>query len=88
MAIIDETIIKDKGLPKTWTCPHCGKRNRMGKYKEEEFIMFGKTMQHCDRCSYVHLWKLELSDEFKKKVIDMFNILRTEDPYETVRQEG
>lgn len=76
MASIDETIIKDKGLPKMWTCPHCGKRNRMGKYKEEEFIEFGKTMQHCDRCSYVHLWKLELSEEFKKKVIDMFNILR------------
>lgn len=54
-----------------WKCPHCGKRNRMGKYKEEEFIEFGKTMQHCDRCSYVHLWKLELSEGFKKKVIDM-----------------
>lgn len=71
MASIDVTIIKDKGLPKTWTCPHCGKRNRMGKYKEEEFLEFFKTMQHCDRCSYVHLWKLELSEEFKKKVIDM-----------------
>lgn len=71
MASIDETIIRDKGLPKTWTCPHCGKRNKMGEYKEEEFIEFGKTMQHCDRCSYVHLWKLELSEGFKKKVIDM-----------------
>lgn len=71
MTSIDETIIRDSGLPKTWTCPHCGKRNRMGKYKEEEFIEFGKTMQHCDRCAYVHLWKLELSEGFKKKVIDM-----------------
>ena len=70
MASIDETIIKDKRLPKTWTCPHCGKRNKMGRYKEEEFIEFGKTMQHCG-CGYVHLWKLELSEGFKKKVIDM-----------------
>ncbi len=71
MASIDVTIIRDSELPKMWTCPHCGKRNRMGKYKEEEFLEFFKTMQHCDRCSYVHLWKLELSEEFKKKVIDM-----------------
>lgn len=71
MASIDETILKDKGLPKTWTCPHCGKRNRMGKYKEEEFLEFFKTMQHCDRCGHVHLWELELSEDFKKKVIDM-----------------
>lgn len=76
MASIDETIIKDKGLPETWTCPHCGKRNKMGRYKEEEFIEFGKTMQHCGRCGFVHVWELELSEEFKKKVIDMFNILR------------
>lgn len=71
MVSIDETILKDKGLPKTWTCPHCGKRNRMGKYKEKGFIEFGKTLQHCDRCGYVHLWKFELSEDFKKKVIDM-----------------
>lgn len=68
---IDETILIDKGLPKTWTCPHCGKRNRMGPYKEEELLEFFMTMQHCDRCCYVHLWRLKLTDKFKKGVVDM-----------------
>lgn len=70
MGKIDETILVNKSLPKSWTCPHCGKRNRMGKYKEEEFIEFFKTMQHCDHCGYVHIWLLELTDTFKRKVVD------------------
>ena len=40
MSNIDETILVNRSLPKSWTGPHCGKRNRMGKYKEEEFIEF------------------------------------------------
>lgn len=71
MRSIDETIITDAGLPKSWTCPHCGKRNKMGKFKEEEFLEFFKTMQHCDRCGYVHLWRLVLTDDFKKQVVSM-----------------
>lgn len=35
---IDETHLVDKGLPKTWTCPHCKGRNIMGPYKEEELL--------------------------------------------------
>lgn len=68
---IDETVLTDRGLPKSWTCPHCGKRNRMGRYKEEELLEFFKTMQHCDRCGYVHLWTLKLTEGFKKKVVEM-----------------
>lgn len=67
---IDETILVNKSLPKSWTCPHCGKRNSMGKYKEEEFIEFFKTMQHCEKCGYVHIWFLKLTEDFKKKVVD------------------
>ena len=67
---IDKTVLVNRSLPKTWTCPHCGKRNRMGKYKEEEFMEFFKTMQHCDHCGYVHIWILKLTDDFKKKVVD------------------
>ena len=67
---IDKTVLVNRSLPKTWTCPHCGKRNRMGKYKEEEFMEFFKTMQHCDHCGYVHIWLLKLTDDFKKKVVD------------------
>lgn len=71
MADIDITKLVNKGMPKTWTCPHCGKRNRVGPYKEEELIEFGKTLQHCDYCGYVHLWKLELTEDFKHAVVDM-----------------
>lgn len=68
MISVDETVITDACLPKSWTCPHCGKRNKMGKYKEEEFLEFFRTMQHCDKCCYIHTWKLVLTDDFKKKV--------------------
>ena len=70
MANIDETVLVNKSLPKSWTCPHCGKRNRMGIYKEEEFIEFFKTMQHCEKCGYVHIWLLKLTEDFKKNVVD------------------
>ena len=70
MSNIDETIVVNKRLPKSWTCPHCGKRNLMGKYKEEEFIEFFKTMQQCEKCGYVHIWFLKLTEDFKKKVVD------------------
>lgn len=72
MESVDITIITNAGLPKSWTCPHCGQRNKMGKYKEEEFLSFFKTMQHCDKCSYVHMWELRLTDDFKRRVIDLF----------------
>ena len=71
MKSIDETVLVDKGLPKTWICPHCHKRNRMGRFKEEELFEFFQTMQHCDFCGYVHHWSLELTDNFKKKTIAM-----------------
>lgn len=68
---IDVTILTDKGLPKSWKCPHCGNRNMMSKYKEEELFEFFKTMQHCGYCGYVHLWELKLTDDFKRKVVEM-----------------
>lgn len=75
---IDKTVLVNRSLPKTWTCPHCGKRNRMGKYKEEEFMEFFKTMQHCDHCGYVHIWLLKLTDDFKKKVVDYLETMMCE----------
>lgn len=68
---IDETHLVDKGLPKSWICPHCYRKNIMGPYKEEELLEFFKTMQHCDVCGYVHLWTLELTEEFKRKTVEM-----------------
>lgn len=71
MSSVDETRIVNGELPKTWTCPHCHRRNKMGRYKNEEFIEFGKAFQHCDHCSYVHYWQLELTEDFKRKVVEM-----------------
>lgn len=68
---IDETRIVNGQLPKTWICPHCHKRNKMGRYKNEEFMEFGKAFQHCDHCCYVHYWELELTEDFKRRVVDM-----------------
>lgn len=67
---IDETHLVDKGLPKAWTCPHCHRRNIMGTFKEEELLQFFKTMQHCGFCGNVHIWTLELTEEFKRKIIE------------------
>ena len=66
----DVTILVNKTLPNTWTCPHCKKRNRMSVYADEIFMDFGKFIQHCDHCGYLHCWELKLTDGFKKKVID------------------
>lgn len=68
--LFDCSQLVNKSLPKSWTCPHCGKRNLMGKYKEEEFIEFFKTMQHCEKCGYVHIWFLKLTEDFKKDVVE------------------
>ena len=68
---IDRTVLVDRDLPRTWICPHCKKRNKMSIYAEETWFNFFKHLQHCDYCSYVHIWELKLTDEFKKQVVDM-----------------
>lgn len=68
---IDVTTLINEGLPKSWRCPHCWRRNKMGLYKEEELLELFQTMQHCQYCGYVHMWELKLTDEFKSKVVDM-----------------
>lgn len=35
---IDVTTLINEGLPKSWRCPHCWKRNKTGQYKEEELL--------------------------------------------------
>lgn len=71
MAKIDETTLVDQTLPKSWTCPHCGKRNRMDPEAEGIFLEFFKVIRHCPHCAYLHLWTLELTSEFKRKTIDL-----------------
>lgn len=68
---VDVTKLIDRGLSKSWQCPHCGKRNKMDKVAEELLMRYFKVLRHCERCGYVHMWELTLTDEFKKKVMSM-----------------
>lgn len=47
---IDETVIVNGTLPKSWRCPHCGKRQKFGKEDEEIFMSYMKLIRHCEKC--------------------------------------
>lgn len=68
---IDETIIVNKSLPKAWRCPHCGKHNKFGLYSNDIFMEHFKLIDQCGHCGYLHYWELQLTDDFKKGVMDM-----------------
>ena len=68
---IDRTILVNTLLPKSWKCPHCGKRQTFIPSDEEILIRYGKLIRHCETCGYLHSWELKLTDEFKKAVADM-----------------
>lgn len=70
MAKIDETVLVDRTLPKTWTCPHCGRINKTDQYAEEILLEHFKVIRHCPACAYLHVWTLVLTDDFKRKVVD------------------
>ena len=71
MAEIDETTLVNQTLPKTWKCPHCRKRNKMDPYAEELLLEFFQVIRQCPNCGFLHIWRLELSEEFKRKTIDL-----------------
>lgn len=71
MAKIDETTLVDCSLPKRWTCPHCGKRTKMDHDAEEIFLEFFQVIRQCPNCGHIHLWRLELSEMFKRQVVAM-----------------
>ena len=71
IADIDRTVITNSILPKSWKCPHCGKRQKMNPHGDETLIEFGKHIQHCVECGYLHIWELKLTDNFKQQVIGM-----------------
>ena len=43
----------------------------MNPFGDETLIEFGKHIQHCKTCGYLHLWELNLTDDFKKRVVGM-----------------
>ena len=67
---IDETNLVDSCMPKYWTCPHCKGRQKSGSEADECLFEHGKYLEHCGRCGYVHIWMLQLTDEFKRRTID------------------
>lgn len=67
----NETVLHDKLMPKTWKCHVCGRKNRTGKYADSILMENFKYIEQCVNCGTVHLWKLELSEEFKEKVVKM-----------------
>lgn len=67
---IDETHLIDRLMPKSWTCHHCGRRNKTGMYADEILLETFKYFEHCG-CGYVHFWDLKLTDGFKQQVVDL-----------------
>ena len=68
---IDVTTLVDQPLPKRWTCPHCGKQTKMDSYAYEIFLEFFQVLRQCPSCGHIHLWRLVLTEEFKRKTIDL-----------------
>ena len=72
MSEIDKTtIINNVELPKSWKCPHCGKRTKLDIYAQQTFEEEGKVIRQCGDCGYLHIWELKLTEDFKKAVVDM-----------------
>lgn len=68
---VDNTVIVNGELPKSWKCPHCGKVNRLTKSDNTVFMQYMKFIRHCEYCSYLHFWELRLTDDFMKAVVQM-----------------
>ena len=67
----DITLLINEGMPTTWICPHCGKEQYTSLYADEILLEQRKYIEHCEDCGYLHGWELELTEDFKKKVVDM-----------------
>ena len=67
---IDVTEITDSTMPKAWICQHCYNRNRTGMYADEILMENRKYIEQCPRCGHLHLFRLNLTEKFKKKVVD------------------
>ena len=72
---IDVTKLVNKGIPKTWRCPHCGHVQKFGQYAEQILFEHFRYLEGCDRCSYLHCWELELTDDFKRRIVEEAKII-------------
>lgn len=67
---LDVTVLTDSTMPKTWVCPHCGKRQKTGMHADEILLEHFQYLEHCVRCGFVHAWELKLTDDFKRMVVE------------------
>lgn len=67
---IDVTKLVNKGISRTWKCPHCGHVQKFGQDAENILFEHFRYLEGCDRCMYVHCWTLELTDDFKRKIVE------------------
>ena len=43
----------------------------MDPYAEELLLEFFMVIRQCPSCGFLHLWRLELTEEFKRQTIDL-----------------
>lgn len=68
MADIDTTRLVNKLPPKHWKCPRCGAKNTMKIQTAALLAEYGRSLQHCERCNFLHFWRLEMSPEYLKSI--------------------
>lgn len=68
---VDVTILKNDLIPPHWECPHCGSINETYETANDILFEHFKVLQQCRDCGYSHCWKLQLTEEFKRKVVKM-----------------
>jgi transcription elongation factor Elf1 len=66
----DHTILKNRLMPNEWKCPHCGCEQRSSIQANDILIEYGQYIAHCENCGYLHSWTLQLTEKFKRKVIE------------------
>ena len=67
---IDVTDVINSMMPERWTCPHCGQISKTGMYANDIIFENGRYIEQCRLCGYLHIFRLILTNDFKKKVVD------------------
>lgn len=68
---IDRTILRNTLPKEKWRCPHCGRVQTLDDQDMEILMRYMRFIRHCENCGYLHSWELQLTDDFKRKVVDM-----------------
>lgn len=72
--MVDETIITNASFPSRWKCPHCGAVTRLDEEAVEILIRHLTVIRQCGRCGHLHVWRLRLTEDFKRDVECLLNM--------------